>query len=174
MNTASGTNVSFLKLPTTLSTTASAVWVASPPKECAPKPRVLVIDAQSSFCELLSLYLPQQDLDVATVRTVHEAKIFVERGQFDLLLLNWRLDDAKGLDLLDLSKARHPNVPVILLNGTDLDGAFIKDSFAPGADAVVRRTGPLDALCAVICRHLTPRRVETSNADCAPLLSAIA
>ena len=66
MNTASGTNVSFLKLPTTLNTTASAVWVASPPKECAPKPRVLVIDAQSSFCELLSLYLPQQDLDVAT------------------------------------------------------------------------------------------------------------
>ena len=144
------------------------------PEISEPKPRVLVIDGQGSLCELLSLYLPEKGLEVATVRTVQEARIFVERGQFDLLLLNWRLDEAKGLDLLDLSKTRRPNVPVILLNGTDLDEGFIKDSFAPAADAVIRRSGPLDGLCAVIRRHLSPRRTETSDADPAPMLSAIA
>ena len=174
MNTTSLTNVAFLKLPTISSTTTSSVWVASMPEVSQPKPRVLVIDGQGSLCELLSLYLPEKGLEVATVRTVQEARIFVERGQFDLLLLNWRLDEAKGLDLLDLSKTRHPNVPVILLNGTDLDEGFIKDNFAPAADAVIRRTGPLDALCAVIRRHLSPRRAETPDEDPAPMLSAIA
>jgi DNA-binding response OmpR family regulator len=172
--TTSGAALSLLQSPITLNTTSSGVAVATRPEESAPRPRILLIDGQSSFSDLLSMYLAQNGLEMATARTAQEARILVEQGQFDLLLLDWRLDDARGLDLLQLSKARHPRVPVLILNSTDLKEDFIKSSFAREADAVVRKTGPLDALAAAVRRHLNPRRAETPEAPRRSMLAAVA
>jgi CheY-like chemotaxis protein len=120
------------------------------------KRRVLVVDDERAICELLSLYLPQKGLEVATVQRAVEARTLIEQGQFDLLLLDWRLEGADGLDLLQLSKARHPSIPVIIFTGGDLGEVSLEEGLAREADALVRKASPLAALSEAIFRHLDP------------------
>jgi DNA-binding response OmpR family regulator len=128
------------------------------------RPRVLVIDDESSICELLSIYLGQKGLEVATVRTTDGARTLVERGQFDLVILDWKLDGVEGLDLLHLSKARHPDIPVIIFTGSDLNEGSLGRGLASEADAIVRKMGPLDALAAAISRQLDRRQAQARAA----------
>ncbi len=127
---------------------------AKAPKESQARPKVLVINDESNVCELLQLYLEPQGLEVATVRTAEEARTLIARGQFDLIILDWELDGGLGLALLSLSKAAHPEIPVIMFTGGDPSDAFIEDGPTREADAVVRRKGSLAALSATIFRHL--------------------
>jgi len=151
-------------LSTWLSAVAASCLASGRPDVRQAKPRVLVIDDESAICELLSLYLGQKGLEVATVRTAEEARGFVERGQFDLVILDWKLDGVEGLDLLHLSKARHPEIPVIIFTGTDLNEASLGSGLAREADAIVRKMGPLDALSTAIFRQLDRRHAQARNA----------
>ncbi len=103
-------------------------------------------------------------MEVATVRTTDGARTLVERGQFDLVILDWRLDGTTGQDLLHLSKSRHPDIPVILFTGADLSEGSMIAGVACEADAVVRKMGPLDALASAIFRHLDRRQAERRDA----------
>jgi DNA-binding response OmpR family regulator len=103
-------------------------------------------------------------LEVATAQNGVEARAVIERGQFDLVILGWMPEGVEGPDLLRLCKARHPDGGVIIFTGADLDQPGIDGILAGGADAVVRRRGPLDALFTAICRSLEPRRVLPLNA----------
>jgi DNA-binding response OmpR family regulator len=129
------------------------------------EPRVLVIDDESALCELLSLYLGHKGLEVATVQRVGEARAIVERGQFDLVLLDWKLDGVEGLDLLHLSKALHPDIPVIIYTGADLNEGSLGSGLAREADAVIPKMGPLDALSTAIFRHLDQRQAGLRKAS---------
>jgi phosphoserine phosphatase RsbU/P len=141
-------------LSTCLCAAAVSCLVSGKPDRSEAKPRVLVIDDEAAICDLLSLYLGQQDLEVVTVRSAPEARVFLQGGQFDLVILDWKLDGAEGLDLLQLSKARHPDVPVIIYTGADLNEGSLGAGLAREADAVIRKMGPLNALSDAVSRHL--------------------
>jgi len=151
-------------LSTWRSPVATSCLASGKPSVREAKPRVLVIDDEGAICELLSLYLGQKGLEVATVRTAREARVLVERGQFDLVILDWKLDGVEGLDLLHLSKTRHPERPVIIFTGTDLNEASLDTGLAKEADAVIRKMGPLDALSNAIFQNLDRRQAQTCRA----------
>ena len=164
MSTFSRTALPLPQLPTWFSAIAASFLMAGRPEGWEAKPRVLLIEDERAICELLSLYLGEQGLEVATVRSAAEARAIVARGQFRLVILDWVLEGVERLDLLQLCKARHPDIPIIVLSGADLDKPRIKAVLAQGADAVVRKQGPLDALSTAICRSLDRRQVEPLNA----------
>ena len=156
-------------LPPPKLSTWSGALAASRPESGRPdvrpaKPRVLVIDDESAMCELLSLYLGHKGLEVATVQRAGEARPIVERGQFDLVLLDWKLDGIEGLDLLQLCKARHPDIPVIIYTGADLNEGSLGSGLAREADAVIPKMGSLDALSTAIFRHLDQRQAGPRKA----------
>ena len=141
--------------------TAAASWLALAHAEArTPKPKVLLIDDEGAMLELVSLYLDGQGLEVASVRSTDGARVLVERGQFDLVILDWALAGAEGAELLRLSKAQHPDIPVIIFSRGDLDQVGI----AGEADAVVRKGSPLEALSVAIVRNLARRDVRARNA----------
>jgi DNA-binding NtrC family response regulator len=147
-----------------LSAWPSAVAASCPapgrPEVWPAKPRVLVIDEESAICELLLLYLGHKGLEVVTVQSAGEARALVERGQFDLVILEWKLNGVEGLNLLHLCKARHPDIPVIIFSGIDLDDGALGSGLAREPDAVIRKMAPLDALSTAILRHLSQRQAE--------------
>jgi DNA-binding response OmpR family regulator len=152
------------QLPPQMVPITSLLWTAGSAEDRPAKQRVLVIDDNSATCELLSLLLGQKGLEVATARTSGEGKVLVERGHFDLMILDWKLDGTEGLDLLRLSKTRHPDLPVIIFTGADADGSLFKSGLAREADAIVRKMGPLDTLCKAVFGHLGRQQVERFNA----------
>ena len=118
------------------------------------KIRLLVVDDEHSIRELLALYFGIKGLRVTTAGTVAEARTLIERGEFDLLILDWRLKGTDGLDLLNLSKTQHPEVPVLIFTGAEDNQDILKKAFAGRADAVVRKMGSFEALAAEVFAHL--------------------
>jgi two-component system response regulator HydG len=111
------------------------------------KSRILVIDDDPGFCELLSLYFDAKGFEVATARSAAEATVLLKQGQFDLLILDWYLDGTDSLDLLNLCKKSHPDVPVIIFTGAELE-SLLNKALKGRADAIVRKLGSLDMLSA--------------------------
>jgi len=140
--------------------TAAASWLALADKEARqPKPKVLIIDDEGPVREVLSLYLEGKGLEVASVRSTDGARVLVERGQFDLVILDWALAGAEGAQLLHLSKAQHPDIPVILFSRTDVEAGI-----ASAADAVVRKGTSLEVLSAAIFQQLAQRQARPLSA----------
>ena len=116
--------------------------------------RLLVVDDEYSIRELLALYFGIKGLRVTTAGTVSEARALIQRGDFDLLILDWRLGGAEGLDLLNLSKAKHPELPVLIFTGAEDSEDLLKKAFVGRADAVVRKMGSFEALAAEVFGYL--------------------
>jgi DNA-binding response OmpR family regulator len=116
--------------------------------------RLLVVDDEHSIRELVALYFGIKGLRVTTAGTVAEARALIQRDEFDLLILDWRLGGAEGLDLLNLSKAKHPQLPVLIFTGAEDSEDLLKKAFAGRADAVVRKMGSFEALAAEVFAHL--------------------
>ncbi len=164
MTTTSAPAMPTSRVPTWSGTSASWFLAASPSEPRPAKSSVLVIDDANAVRELLSLYLQKEGLEVATACSAAEGRVLVERGQFDLVILNWKLNGAEGVDLLRLSKTKHPAIPVIIFIGADQDEGCVSRGHAGQADAVVRKLQPFDALSAVIFRLLDQRRVQPLSA----------
>jgi two-component system, chemotaxis family, sensor kinase CheA len=154
MSTATGTTIPRGNLPILFAAVASSFLAPRRSAVRAAKPRVLVIDGEHATRELLSLYLGEKGLEVATVRSAAEARPLIQRGQFDLLVLDWAVDGAEGLNLLHLCKTEHPDIPVIIFTDDDLHAQDVEGRLANEADAVTRKQGPLNALAAAIFQSL--------------------
>jgi DNA-binding NtrC family response regulator len=132
-----------------------------PPKNTGPesvpgeavKPRILVIDDDACFCELLSLYFVAKGFDVITARTAEQAERFVDQGRFDLVILDWYLGGEDALELLNSCKKRHPGVPVIIFTGAEVD-MLLKAALAGRVDGVIRKMGSLESLSSQVCHYL--------------------
>lgn len=75
----------------------------------------MVVDDDIDICNLISEYLTQEFFDVEAVTTAMQALNSIEHSKPDLILLDIRLPDMDGLNLLkDLKKL---NLDVILLSG---------------------------------------------------------
>ena len=126
------------------------------------KSRFLIVDDDGSFCELLSLYFSAKGFEVVAARTAAEATTLLQESEFDLIILDWYLDGADALDLLNLCKQRYPAVPVIIFTGAEVE-AFLKAALAGRAEAVVRKMGSLEALSKQVCKYLQKKELVSSN-----------
>ncbi len=162
MKTVTGTTLRRHNLPILFAAVASsflapqrrAVLNAKLRAQQEPKPRALIIDSESGVRQLLSLCLGEMGLEVATVGNAAEARPLIERGLFDIVVLDWVVDGAEGLNLLHLSKTQHPDIPVIIFTNAAPVQESIEGGPASKADAVARKRGPLGALCTAIYRSL--------------------
>jgi CheY-like chemotaxis protein len=164
MSTVSGTAMPLSNPQTWFTALVSSCLASASPEAREAKPRVLVIDDEGVIRELLSLYLGSKGLEVATVRSADGARAVVEQGQFDLVILDWKLEAADGLELAHLCKVKHSHIPVIIFTGTYLAEGLIGSGCGLEADAVVRKGGPLNALSAAIFRSLGPCKARLLNA----------
>jgi CheY-like chemotaxis protein len=80
----------------------------------AARPQVLVIEQDSALRELMSLYLGQKGLEVATVHSAREAKPLVQRAQVNLLILDWTQDGAGGRELVRFCKTQRPEIMTVV------------------------------------------------------------
>jgi len=117
------------------------------------KPRILVIDDDACFCELLSLYFMAKGFDVVAARSAAQGESLVDRGGFDLVILDWYIDGGDALDLLNRSKRRYPEIPVIIVTGSDVE-LLLKPALAGRVDGILRKMASLESLSSHVCHHL--------------------
>ena len=77
---------------------------------------ILVVDDELSMREYLELMLAKEGYAVETAESGKAANAWLEKRFFDLVLLDIRLGDISGLDVLRKAKALHPKTIVIMIS----------------------------------------------------------
>ncbi len=81
----------------------------------ARRPHVVVIDDERDLCELLTLRLEHHGFRTSTEQTGRGGIEILEREVVDAVILDLRLEDASGLDVLEELQKRSADLPVIIL-----------------------------------------------------------
>ena len=122
------------------------------------KCRILYVDDHEDSSEMLKLVLSDSDYEVHTAHSMDKALQLAASEQFDLYVLDKRLPDGSGLELLQRLNEITPGVPSIVYSGDAYD-VHRQEALAAGAHAYVPKPD-IDGLIATVHRLLM-------NAECA-------
>ncbi len=81
----------------------------------ARKGKVLVVDDEQGFCELLESLLQKEEFQTVSTTDPIQAKELIERESFDLVFLDLRMPGCDGLQLLRFIKEQDENIIVIII-----------------------------------------------------------
>ncbi len=76
---------------------------------------VLIVDDEAPILEILEQFLTERGYRVVTAQTAGEALVEAERERFDVALIDLKLPDRTGLDLLEPIERANPNVECIMM-----------------------------------------------------------
>jgi two-component system nitrogen regulation response regulator NtrX len=79
--------------------------------------RILVVDDEENIGRSLRMILEREGYQVNAVGSAAEMRAFPERARIDLFLMDVRLPDAGGIDLLRELQAHEITAPVIMISG---------------------------------------------------------
>ena len=79
------------------------------------QPRIVIIDDDTSICETLRLYLQEQGYQASACTSAGAALQLLEQEAPDLVILDIRLSDMDGLEVLRKIKILEPDLPVVMI-----------------------------------------------------------
>lgn len=127
---------------------------ALPPMPAATK-RVLVIDDEVKFCQIISSFLQARGYDVVAVTNSGEALVQLEQFRPDVVLMDVVMPGLSGLELLKLVRERAFPPRVIMVTATD-EEQVAQQAMQDGAEAFMVKPVSFDALAQVISRIYRP------------------
>jgi DNA-binding NtrC family response regulator len=120
-------------------------------------PKILVVDDEELIRLLYQEELTDEGYQVATAASGRGLLQTIEDEKPDIVVLDIKLADADGLDLLQEIRNRHYDLPVILCSAYEV---FKRDVKAIAADAYVVKSSDLTPLKKAIHRALESRGGE--------------
>jgi DNA-binding response OmpR family regulator len=103
------------------------------------------VDDDAALRALLAATFPAEEFEVVSAATVKEGLELAERERPDLVVLDWRLPDGSGADVLAGLRQRYPELPVIVLTAEreaetgGADGHLVKPFSPVGLLGLVER-----------------------------------
>jgi DNA-binding response OmpR family regulator len=111
--------------------------------------RVLLVDDEQGFVEVLTKRLRRRNVVVTSVLSGKDG-IRALRGQsYDIAVLDLKMEDMDGIEVLKIFKIIDPEMPVIILTGHGSEQAA-RDGLALGAADYLMKPCDLDELLAKI------------------------
>ncbi len=140
--------------------------------------RILVVDDERSLRTTLSKVLVDEGHSALTADSAREAVRLHERELLDLVILDWKLPDGGGLDVLSRMLDRDPDLPVIIITAfPDVKNAV--KAMKHGAFDYIVKPFDLDELLVLVERALIHgklrselRRLRQSTVDMPELLGS--
>jgi len=122
------------------------------------KQSILIVDDDKSTCRSLKLIFSKKGYDSKTVGTGREALKRAQERFFNLTLLDIKLPDMKGVELIALLKEMHPDMAVIMITGyASLETAI--QALNNGASAYITKPLNMDEVLATIREALDKQRL---------------
>ncbi len=79
--------------------------------------RILLVDDEEGYVSVLSKRLTRRNFEVRTALSGPEAVRILRNETFDVAVLDLKMEDMDGLEVLKVFKAMEPRMPVIFLTG---------------------------------------------------------
>ncbi len=125
--------------------------------------RLLLVDDETGYLEVLSKRLTKRGVQVTTVRSGAQGIQVLRKNDFDVSVVDLKMEDMDGLEVLDIFKKMDPNLAVIILTGHGSEAAA-KEGIAKGAFDYLSKPCDLDTLLrhvyAAAGRELPPGATE--------------
>lgn len=119
-----------------------------------PRPRVLCVDDNEDFREMLSILLKFLRIEVRGVATAAQALWLMQAERFDLYLLDAWLPEVDGFELCRQIRRADPRTPILFFTGAAYDADKEKGAEA-GANAYVVKPD-VDGLLESIAKFIAP------------------
>ncbi len=92
----------------------------------------LLVDDEPGFIEILTKRLKRRGFKVTSVLSGTEALRSLRRQDYDVVVLDLKMEDMDGIEVLRILKTIAPEIPVIILTGHGSEQAAV-DGLALGA-----------------------------------------
>ena len=126
------------------------------------KCRILYVDDHEDSAEMLKLVLAESDYEVLSARSIAQALELAPKYEFDLYVVDKRLPDGSGLELLKALNKLTPGVPSIVYTG-DAYEIHREQAMAAGADAYVCKPD-IETLIKTVHEFLSERECAKATA----------
>ena len=125
-------------------------------------PKILVVDDEEPIRLLYEEELTDEGYEVVTADSGQGLLERIAQERPDLIILDIKLADSDGLDLLQEIRNRHYDLPVILCSAYEV---FKRDIKAIAADAYVVKSSDLTPLKKAVRRALEGREGEQGEGE---------
>jgi two-component system NtrC family response regulator len=123
------------------------------------QPRILVIDDDENIRKVLEVILRDQGYGVDTVSTGSEAVKKTQKNHYDLMLIDIRLPDMEGTELLTKVRDTTPKIRKVMVTGyPTLQNAVA--AVNKGADAYVMKPFDVEKMLDTIKEQLDKQKQE--------------
>ncbi|QIR06579.1 MULTISPECIES: quorum-sensing sigma-54 dependent transcriptional regulator LuxO [Salinivibrio] len=128
--------------------------------------RILMVEDTASVAALYKSYLNPLDVEVEIVGTGQEAlNFFAQQGdQLALIILDLRLPDMSGIDVLAHVRANAPSLPVIIMTAHGSIDAAV-DAMRNGANDFLIKPCEADQLRVTVNKSLKPKVASQSQSE---------
>lgn len=119
--------------------------------------KVLIIDDEINIRKTLKFILNEYDCDVSEAGIVNDAKILINNGVFDIAIVDIRLPDGSGIDILRYVKEISPDTIVLIITAFSSTETAI-EAMRSGAYDYITKPFNLDEL-RIILRNIIEKIV---------------
>ncbi|MFH1091314.1 MAG: response regulator [Pseudomonadota bacterium] len=113
------------------------------------KIKLLLVDDEEGYLEVLSKRLTKRRLEVLTAESGAAAIQALKRYDFDVAVVDLKMEDMDGIEVMKVLKKMDPNLAVIILTGHGSEQAA-RDGLAQGAFDYLTKPCDLSDLLAKI------------------------
>ena len=101
------------------------------------KQKLLIVEDEGEMCLLINLLLDGEGMEIEHVQSISEAVEYFQQEAPSVVLLDNRLPDGYGIDLINFIRSEHPATRIIMISGVD---ASAKDvALENGADLFLEK-----------------------------------
>jgi PAS domain S-box-containing protein len=123
---------------------------------------IIIIDDDKGMCKTLSRILELDGYKVSTANTASEGIEFIKKGHFNLAVVDIKLPDMDGVDLLELLRKIDQELSVIMMTAYASTENAIK-ALNIGADAFVTKPFDIEELRVVVKKSIEKQRLSNEK-----------
>ncbi len=86
-------------------------------REPSVRIRLLLVDDEEGYVKVLAKRMTRRNMEVATALSGSEAIQRLRKQDFDVAILDLKMEDMDGIEVLRVFKKMVPDLPVIMLTG---------------------------------------------------------
>jgi two-component system NtrC family sensor kinase len=118
---------------------------------------LLLVDDEESFVKILSSRLSRRNIEVTTALSGSEAIQALRKVDFDLAILDLKLKDMDGLEVLKIFKKMYPEMEVVILSGHESEQTA-REGIQHGAFAYLAKPCKFEELINTLRRAIQSSR----------------
>ncbi|MFH0999167.1 MAG: response regulator [Pseudomonadota bacterium] len=112
--------------------------------------KLLLVDDEAGYVSVLAKRMTKRNIDTITATNGNEAIQTLRGHRFDCAVLDLKMEDMDGIEVLKIFKKMDPAMPVIMLTGHGSETAA-REGVKAGAFDYLTKPCDLDDLIEIIC-----------------------